>query len=171
MNGELEQIGQRWRLRFTRNLAHDAETVWRAITEPEHLKAWFPQQVSATWQPGETVRFAFDGAGVPDFEGTVLAAEPPRLLEYTWGPDTLRFEIADAPQGCVLTLFDTIDEVGKGARDAAGWHVCLDALEHHLQGTSAADSTEQQWKTAHAGYVTAFGPEAATIGPPEGWDG
>ena len=28
--------------------------------------------------------------------------------------------------------FDTIDDLGKAARDGAGWHVCLEALEHAL---------------------------------------
>src|SRR5580704_11908986 len=42
MNGELERCGDRWKLRFTRELAHPAEKVWRAVTEPAHLDAWFP---------------------------------------------------------------------------------------------------------------------------------
>ena len=37
--GTLEDLGGRWRLRFTRELAHPQEKVWRAITEPEHLQA------------------------------------------------------------------------------------------------------------------------------------
>ena len=37
MEGTLEDAGGRWRLRFTRPLAHPPGKVWRAITEPEHL--------------------------------------------------------------------------------------------------------------------------------------
>ena len=69
----------------------------------------------------------------------------------------------------MLTLIDTIDEVGKAARDGAGWHVCLDRLEHALDGKPASHA-EEQWTTVHRDYVKKFGPEAATIGPPEGWD-
>src|SRR5207247_6173143 len=36
--GKLEDLGGRWRLRFTRELAHPQEKVWRAITEPKHMQ-------------------------------------------------------------------------------------------------------------------------------------
>jgi len=46
--GTLEEAGGgRWRLRFTRTLDHPPEKVWRAITEPEHLRAWFPQRIKS----------------------------------------------------------------------------------------------------------------------------
>jgi hypothetical protein len=64
----------------------------------------------------------------------------------------------------VLTLLDTFDEQGKAARDAAGWHVCLDALERELDVSSTPDTG---WQTLNAEYVKEFGPEASTIGPPE----
>ena len=68
--GQPEQVGGRWRVRFTRRLGHPPEKVWRALT-------------------------------------------------------------------------------GLGA---------------HLDG-GAADT---EWSAVHPGYVERFGPEAATIGPPEG---
>ena len=52
MYGELEQLNDgRWRLRFTRALAHPPEKVWRAITEPEHLASWFrPRSRETGWR-------------------------------------------------------------------------------------------------------------------------
>jgi uncharacterized protein YndB with AHSA1/START domain len=47
MHGTLEQTAAGPRLRFVRHLAHPPEKVWRAITEPEHLKAWFPDTIGA----------------------------------------------------------------------------------------------------------------------------
>jgi hypothetical protein len=63
----------------------------------------------------------------------------------------------------VLVMTQTMNEIGRAARDGAGWHVCLDALEARLDGREppAAD----RWKQVHPGYVSRFGPEAATIGP------
>jgi hypothetical protein len=98
----------------------------------------------------------------------VLACEPPALLEFTWGEDTIRFEVAPAGAGCTLTLLDTIAERGKAARDGAGWHVCLDRLEHDLDGTSPEWTPAERWRIVHGGYVERFGPAAATIGPPQG---
>jgi hypothetical protein len=43
--GTLTRQGDRWVLTFTRRLAHPREKVWRAVTEPEHLSAWYPQQI------------------------------------------------------------------------------------------------------------------------------
>lgn len=85
------------------------------------------------------------------------------------GPDTIRFEIAPAGGGdrCTLTLIDTLQELGKAVRDGAGWHACLDALQEELEGRAVSAESSARWAEVHPGYVQAFGPAAATIGPPE----
>ena len=169
MNGTLEQTDAGPRLRFVRHLAHPPEKVWRAITEPEHLKAWFPDTIVVSeWEVGAPLRF--EHAAVPEggFDGEVLAVEPQSLLEFRWGTDVIRLEMEPDGDGTRLTLLDTIDELGKAARDAAGWHVCLDHLEHHLDGTTPDWTGSDRWRAIHPGYVEQLGPEAATIGPPEG---
>ena len=95
--GTLEEAGDRWRLRFTRALAHPPEKVWRAITEPEHLRAWFPQRITGEWVVGSMLTFSHAGGLGPDFDGQVLACEPPSLLEFRWGTDVIRLEVA--PRG------------------------------------------------------------------------
>jgi uncharacterized protein YndB with AHSA1/START domain len=166
--GELEQVGRRWNLRFKRELSHAPAKVWAALTEPDQLANWFPDQIVVTeWRVGARLEFKHDGALV--FDGEVLAFEPPRLLEIRWGTDTVRFEVEPHGSGSILTLVDTIDELGKAARDGAGWHVCLDALEHWLDGTKVPAMAEE-WPVVHRDYVKKFGPEASTIGPPEGWN-
>jgi uncharacterized protein YndB with AHSA1/START domain len=168
MNGELEVLGEgRWALRFTRHLSHPIDMVWRALTEPEQLQAWFPDRlVGDLTVPGAALRFESDEGAFAPFEGRVIAVKPPVLLEITWGTDTLRFDLeADGP-GCTLTLTDTIDELGKAARDGAGWHTCLDFLEVALDGATPSFTTTERWQSVHPGYVQAFGPEASTMGPP-----
>lgn len=166
MDGELEQVGERWRLRLTRRLAHPPETVWRAITETDHLEAWFPDRVTGEWVVGAPLRFEPRVEGVPGFGGEVLAVDPPVLLEFRWGTDVVRFEIEAADGGCLLTLLDTIDELGKAALNGAGWHVCLDRLEHDLAGTTPMWTDGDRWREVHPDYVEAFGPAGATVGPP-----
>ena len=90
-------------------------------------------------------------------------------MELRWEDDeTLRLELASSASGCVLTLINRFDEIGKAARDAAGWHACLDALEAWLDGAPVPDD---RWSEVHPGYVSRFGPEAATLGPPTRPDG
>ena len=72
-------------------------------------------------------------------------------------------------QGDRLTLTDIFDELGKAARDGAGWHECLDRLVAELDGTPQRPMGEL-WVEVHPRYVAHLGPDAATIGPPPGHD-
>jgi uncharacterized protein YndB with AHSA1/START domain len=167
-DGQLEQHAGRSRLRFTRRLAHPPEKVWRALTEPEHLAAWFPTTIEGERRAGAALRFAHRDEAAPPIEGEMLAYDPPRLLELRWGADELRFELQPDGTGTVLTLLDTFDEHGKAARDAAGWHACLDLLAIRLDGQTPPWTPGERWGQVHPAYVERFGPEAATIGPPDG---
>jgi uncharacterized protein YndB with AHSA1/START domain len=169
--GALDQLDEgRWQLRFTRSLPHPQDKVWRAVTEPEHLAHWFPTTIEGERAPGARLTFSFPEGKMPPMEGEMLAWEPPSLMEFRWGTDIVRLELRPIGEGTVLTLLDTVDEHGKAARDAAGWHVCLDSLTAHLSGRQDARETMGKWKEVHPHYVETFGPEAATIGPPEGID-
>jgi uncharacterized protein YndB with AHSA1/START domain len=169
MYGDLEQLDDgRWRLRFTRTLAHPQEKVWRAVTEPEHLARWFPTTIEGERAAGAPLRFSFPAGEAPPFDGEMVVYEPPSVLELRWGTDILRLELRPAATGTELTLLDTLDERGKAARDGTGWHVCLDALAAPLDGEPAARDSLDTWPDLQPHYVERFGPEAATIGPPEG---
>lgn len=168
MKGTLEQAAPRWRLRFTRDLDHPVPRVWQAVTEPGHLQAWFPQRITGDWVVGAPLAFSDPQGRGSDFDGEVLACEPPSLLEFRWGPDVIRLEIAARAAGSTLTLLDTFDELGQAARDAAGWHVCLKSLASHLDGTP--EPPETLWREVHPGYVSSFGPEAAALGVPAGYE-
>jgi uncharacterized protein YndB with AHSA1/START domain len=160
----------RWQLCFKRTLAHPREKVWKAVTEPEHLARWFPTTIEGERAAGAPLRFSFPGGQAPSFEGEMIAYEPPSLMELRWGPDVLRLELRSIGHGTELTLLDTLEEHGKAARDGAGWHTCLDALERDLRGESDAREEMDNWKAVHSHYVDEFGPEAATVGPPEGFE-
>jgi uncharacterized protein YndB with AHSA1/START domain len=167
--GTLEQADGRWRLRFTRPLDHPPEKVWRAITEPAHLRAWFPQRITGEWVVGAALTFSQTEGPGPGFGGEVLACVPPALLEFRWGTDVIRLEVEPRPGGSTLTLLDTIDDLGTAARTAAGWHECLDQLGSYLDGRPPSPPGER-WLEVHADYVGSFGPEAAAVGPPPGYD-
>jgi uncharacterized protein YndB with AHSA1/START domain len=171
MYGTLERLdGTRWQLRFTRTLSHPVEKVWRAITEPEHLAHWFPTTIDGERSAGAHLRFAFPGGQAPPFEGEMLAYEPPSLMELRWGTDIMRLELRPAEGGTELTLLDMLDDRGEAARDGAGWHTCLDALETTLDDEPGAREELDRWHEVHAGYIERFGPEATTIGPPPGFE-
>jgi uncharacterized protein YndB with AHSA1/START domain len=169
MDGQLARRDEQWHLRFTRRLPHPPEKVWRALTEPEHLAAWFPTDIEGERRTGAALRFVFRSGEGPTIDGQLLAFDPPTLLELRWGDgETLRFELRPDDGGTVLTFVNTFDQVGKAARDAAGWHARLDVLEHHLDGRTPPWTPSERWAEVHRRYVERLGPEASTIGPPAG---
>ncbi len=161
--GTMAQEGDGWRLTFVRRLPHPPAKVWRAVTEPEHLATWFPQEIVGERRAGAGLRFVSSTGD--SFEGEMVMFDPPSVLELTWGGDRLRMELEPDDEGTLLTLTDTFGDLGKAARDGAGWHECLDRLDDELAGTTPPDWGEC-WRGVHPLYVQRLGPDAATIGPP-----
>jgi uncharacterized protein YndB with AHSA1/START domain len=168
--GTLERAGDRSVLRYRRHLAHPPESVWRALTEDEHLAAWFPTTIEGRRAAGAPLHFAFRASEGEPFDGEMLAFDPPSLMELRWADDVLRFEVEPEGSGCILRLSVTFPDHGKAARDAAGWHVSLERLTHALDGTPPPWQPPERWRVVHRAYVERLGPEASVIGPPEEWE-
>ena len=164
--GVLERGEHEVTLRFVRRLPHTPGKVWRALTEPEHLAAWFPTTIEGDLAAGSELRFGFrEGQALP-FDGRMLAFDPPALMELIWGDERLRFELTADGTGTRLTFTASFTELGRAARDGAGWHVCLDLLGYDLGDVKAPWQQNERWSSVHSEYVARFGPDAATVGPP-----
>jgi uncharacterized protein YndB with AHSA1/START domain len=161
--GELSQTSDGWELRFRRRLGRPPSTVWRAFTDPELRKQWFPDVMEGDIKAGAPLKFIIEKFDIPPFDGEVLEIDEPRLLVIRWGTDILRFEVSEHDDGALFTLTVQFTQHGKAARDGAGWHVCL---AHLVTLFTAADSASPSWSDIHPAYVAAFGPEASAIGPP-----
>jgi len=168
--GELDLHGERPVIRFTCHLRHAPAKVWCALTEPEHLSAWFPTTIDGDRAAGAPLVFRFVDMDLPPMEGIMVAYDPPRLMEFFWGEDVMRFELQPTDGGCVLIVTDTVEDLGKASRDGAGWHVCLERLSHFVSGTALPPGFDDRWRLIHPHYVAAFGPEASTLGPPEEYE-
>jgi uncharacterized protein YndB with AHSA1/START domain len=163
----LETTGSQTTLRYERHLAHPPEKVWRALTDPAELSHWFPQDLEGTFAPGARLRFQFRGEPpvlggkvIDHFTGEVLEIDPPRLLAYSWSGDVLRWTLTPDGDGCLLVFTDTFAEHGKAARDGAGWSVCLEALDAHLDGKPRPEGN--RWREFYDRYAGRFGPDAAS---------
>jgi uncharacterized protein YndB with AHSA1/START domain len=168
--GVLERGNDEVTLRFVRRLPHPPAKVWRALTEPDQLAAWFPTTIEGELAAGSKLRFSFREMQAAPFEGTMLAFDPPARMELMWGDERLRLELAIDGAGTLLTVTASFAELGRAARDGAGWHVCLDLLGCALSDSKAPWTQDDRWRSVHRGYVAAFGPQAATIGPPAEWE-
>jgi uncharacterized protein YndB with AHSA1/START domain len=165
VNAYAESSPEGWVLVLTRTLRHPPAAVWAALTEPEQLLAWAPftagRDLGATGEATLTMIDGVDGERM-DLAATVTRAEPPRLLEYSWGPDELRWELAATGGGTRLTLRHRVGSRDDLARAAAGWHLCLDVLERLLAGDPVSpvrgqDALEHGWTELHEQYAVRLG--------------
>ena len=94
-------------------------------------------------------------------ESSVKRAEAPKLLEYGWGGNDLRWELEPLGTGTRLTLWHNIDHrfIAWGA---AGWHICFDVLDRLLKGEpigriAGAEATQfEGWQRLTAEYAKQF---------------
>ena len=127
-------------LEFVRELGHPIDKVWKAITTREHLRSWMPCDIVGDRRQGGTLRLPFwpevlerHGFDDPGLTGTVRVWDPPRVFEWTWDTDVVRFELQPKGDHTVLTLTTWLSGKDAGtAKTAAGYHVCLDHLAEVL---------------------------------------
>lgn len=155
------------RLRFERHLAHDIEKVWAAITEPDQLRVWFPSTIDGDRAAGASLTFVFPPEGAPVMEGEMRVFDPPHVIELEWGGDVLRIELTPVTGGTVLTLTDTFDEYAKAARDAAGWHACIDRLQYEMNDEPWPYGDNGRWQEVTPYYLEAFPADATTAAVPD----
>jgi len=157
----LEKDGARYTLTTERRLAEAPEKVWRALTNRELLKQWFPCDVEGEWTVGAGLRFEFlrgegEGLSEADMLGEVLAVKEARLLAFRWGDDVLRYEITPVEDGCHFRLSHTFDDPAWGARNGAGWEICLENLDLLLEGVGFVKFAAKVWKAKFDRLVGEF---------------
>ena len=161
-----KEEGASWTLVLTRELRYKPEKVWQALTEPGQLREWAPFDADRSMgAAGATVKLTTVGAPSPNVtETTITRAEAPKLLEYNWGGGDVRWELEAAGGGTRLTLWASINR-GFISMGAAGWHICLDVLDHLLGGDPLGRMAGMEvmkfdgWQRLNAEYAQLFGVE------------
>lgn len=155
--------GDKWTLILVRDLRHAPEKVWEALTDPEHLREWAPFDADRNLSAAGPVKLTTAGTPSPQVsECTVRRAEAPRLLEYSWGGNDLRWELEPLGSGTRLTLWHNIESrfISWGA---AGWHICFDVMDRLLAGEPIGriiglDAVKfGGWQRLNAEYTKQFG--------------
>jgi uncharacterized protein YndB with AHSA1/START domain len=130
---QVRKEGEQWTLVLVRDLSHPPAKVWKALTDPEHLREWAPFDSDRSLASVGTAKLTTVGAPTPHVSETrVTRADAPRVLEFSWGGQELRWELEPLSGGRTrLTLLHNIDR-NFIAMGAAGWHICFDVLERAL---------------------------------------
>jgi uncharacterized protein YndB with AHSA1/START domain len=148
---------------FVRHLHHSPGKVWEALTDPEQLRQWAPFDSDRNLAtPGPATLRMIDGQTSETFLANVQRAVPLELLEFTWGEDLLRWELAPDGSGTRLTLRHTVESPDWMPRVAAGWHICLLVAERFLDGTPigpivGSEAKKYGWETLHDAYAGKLG--------------
>ncbi len=163
---EVEKDGEKWTLVLVRNLSHPPAKVWTALTDPEHLREWAPFDADGNLGAVGTTKLSTVGAPTPHVTETqVKRADAPKVLEFSWGGQDIRWELEPLGVGGTrLTLWHNIDRrfISMGA---AGWHIGFDVLERLLAGRPIGRIVGPEamkfegWQRLNAEYAKQFGVE------------
>ncbi|MCC6944085.1 MAG: SRPBCC family protein [Thermomicrobiales bacterium] len=167
VEGVLITIDDRHALQFVRRYRQPIDRVWRAVTEPEQMAQWFPSQVIGDRTPGATLIFddseqraeAIEAgeptrADGPQFTGTVIDYDPPRLFSFTWGSEIVEIALHNDGNETVMTFTQFLSHSSIAARNGSGWHACLHSLDA-LLGTAGGDI---DFEPLYDDYLSRMGP-------------
>lgn len=160
-NAQVIKHGESWMLVFVRDIRHSPEKVWQALTDPSELREWAPFDPDRNLGSSGEALLAMAGESSEPTPCVVRHADAPRLLEYTWGDDILRWELEPTPEGTRLTLRHTMADRSWLPKVTAGWHICLDVLDRFLTGDPigriVGDAARHHgWDELHDAYAARF---------------
>lgn len=163
----LTNLGRRWLLAIERTLPHPPPAVWAALTEQALVSRWAPfdpdRDLDATGfvaLPEAGVEHSDDDT--EDSIGTVVTVSPQRMLSLVWGGDPLDIELAPTASSTIVRLSHTFDDRANASSYAAGWHLCLVALDGVAGGSDVPrmvgeDAKLHGWDDLHERYGEKFG--------------
>jgi uncharacterized protein YndB with AHSA1/START domain len=160
--GKVDKGAEKWTLVLVRELRHAPEKVWQALTDPASLREWAPFDADRSMASVGPVKLSTVGTPTPQVSETqVTRAEEPTLLEYRWGENDMRWELEPYGEGTRLTLWHSIDRnfISMGA---AGWHICLDVLDHLVAGQPlgrivGSEAMKFEWPRLREEYTKQLG--------------
>ncbi|HEY7057349.1 MAG TPA: SRPBCC family protein [Vicinamibacterales bacterium] len=162
---DIHKEGEKWTLVLVRELRHPPARVWQALTDPEHLREWAPFDADRNLGAVGTAQLSTVGAPRPLVSETqVKRADAPKLLEFNWGGQDIRWELEPLRGGGTrLTLWHNINR-GFISMGAAGWHICFDVLDRLLADQPigrivGAEAMKFGWQRLNAEYARQFGVE------------
>jgi uncharacterized protein YndB with AHSA1/START domain len=151
-------------LRYERRIPHPTEVVWKAITDPKEVAAWFNTSAKIDARPGGTIEYISVPVGFRR-TGHILVWDPPRIFEHEWHIDphpqfpngdtesVVCWELVRDANGTIVTMTHRRLAKDTSLRFAVGWHAFLDRLGAQLNGENLPDQKERS--AAVAGLYTA----------------
>ena len=142
-DGTYLEIDGRPAVRFERIYDHPVARVWAAVTDPDEMRHWFPSpEVEYDARTGGSITVSGDPYSPAPKTSRVLAWEPPHRFAFEWEDDELHLTLSEHARGCRLELVNILSTPGAGARNAAGWEMCLDLLDRVVAGAQQGSASD-----------------------------
>ena len=136
-------------IRRTVRIEAPRDTVWTALTTPEHLTTWWghPTEFPDGWQPGSVGQFFWSGGSFPV---RIDQLDPPAVFALTWGLEredtrtSVRFILADDGAATLVTVVESgfthqasvVARRAEMAENVGGWNQVLDWLLDFVTGSA-----------------------------------
>jgi len=139
IEAHLSNLGSRWLLVLERTLPNSPKEIWAALTQRQLVSRWAPFDPDRDLTETGFVALPEARAGSSDDDtdesiGTIVTVAPQRMLSLVWGGDPLDIELAPTASATVVRLSHTFDDRENASSYAAGWHLCLTALDGVASG-------------------------------------
>ena len=145
--GTYLEIDGRPAVRFERIYDHPVARVWAAVTEPEEMRHWFPSpEVRHDGRTGGSITVSGDPYSPDPKTSRVLVWEPPVRVRV--GGRRAAPHAERARPGLPARAGQHPLDPGAGARNAAGWEMCLELLDRVVAGSrqgSASDAGMEEF--------------------------
>lgn len=148
--GKVEFEGDFASLIFERYFPQSPERIWRALTSPEELAAWYGAHTATIdGREGGSIDM-ITGPARFHWTGKILVWKPFSVLEYEFNSaphahlpqgeaSVIRYELREGAEGTALTLKHSRLTKPTALGFAPGTHSLLDRLEAHLNSTVLPD--------------------------------
>lgn len=159
-DGTYEVIDDRPAIVFEREYLVAPSQLWTTVATAPAMSRWFPSRVQLNAHQGGGIVFTGD----PHMEsstGTVTNWEPERHWSFTWGDSEIDISVEPSGEGSKLTFIEFLEAENTAARNAAGWHVCLHAMQSVLTGDTM--TTPLDWEPVYRGYAEKALPTGAVV--------
>jgi uncharacterized protein YndB with AHSA1/START domain len=169
IGAQLSNLGSRWLLVLERTLPNSPKEIWAALTERELVSRWAPfdpdrdlTETGFVALPEAGTEHADDETG--ESVGTVVTVATQRMLSLVWGGDAIDIELAPTASATVVRLSHTFDDRANASSYAAGWHLCLTALDGVASGIDVPrmvgeDAKLHGWDELQEKYDELFGTD------------
>ncbi|GAB2525495.1 SRPBCC domain-containing protein [Paramicrobacterium agarici] len=130
VNATLVDTGPHCMLTLERAMTHTAADLWATLTERDTVGRWAPFSPDRDLDSKGAVSLRqSDDLEANANPGKVLTAAVQRMLSIEWAGDRIEIELAPTADETIVQLNHIFTEETLAPSLAAGWHICLQALD------------------------------------------